>query len=75
MADEEVGRFSCTKCGRSIVAVGQRVKLFKGTGAFMGQCPWDCGAWINRAFRMVKPGRVSACRADEWDSRPPSATA
>jgi hypothetical protein len=67
--DEEVGRWTCTKCGRPIVAIGPRMKSFKGTGAFMGQCPWDCGAWINRAFRMVKPGLVRACRADEWDTR------
>ena len=67
--DEEVGRWSCLKCGKGIVAVGQRHKSFKGTGAFIGTCPWECGAWITRAFRMVKPGRVSACRADNWDGR------
>jgi hypothetical protein len=67
--DEEVGRWACLKCGNAIVAVGPRDPRFKGTGAFIGTCPWDCGAWITRAFRMVKPGRVRACRAPEWDAR------
>ena len=67
--DEEVGRFTCEKCGHSIVAVGHRMKAYKGTGAFMGPCPWSCGAWITRAFRLIKPGQVKACRADEWDAR------
>ncbi len=66
---EEVGRWLCVKCGRQIVAVGTRDRSFKGTGAFMGPCPWDCGAWITRAFRTVKPGQVRALRADEWDTR------
>lgn len=66
---DEVGRWQCDKCGKTIVAVGQRIKTFRGTGAFLGPCPWDCGAWINRAFRLVKPGGVKACRADEWDGR------
>jgi hypothetical protein len=67
--DEEVGRWSCVKCERLIVAAGPRSKAFKGTGAFIGACPWDCGAWISRAFRMVKPGSVRAFRAEEWDGR------
>jgi len=71
--DEEVGRWACEKCGRSIVAVGPRTRAFKGTGAFMGNCPWDCGAWITRAFRMIQPGRVRVCRAEEWDGRTLSA--
>ena len=42
---------------------------FKGVGAFTGQCPWDCGAWVNRGFRSIKPGEVRAYRADEWNGR------
>jgi hypothetical protein len=67
--DEEVGRWPCPKCAQPIVAVGQRVKAFKGTGAFIGPCPWDCGAWVTRAFRLIKPGQVRARRAQEWDAR------
>lgn len=70
MTDQEVGRWKCDKCGQSIVAVGQRSSAYKGTGAFSGSCPWECGAWINRAFRLIKPGEVRAVRADEWDARP-----
>ena len=73
MTGQEVGRWACEKCGRTIVAAGQRTKTFKGTGAFSGHCPWECGAWINRAFRLIKPGAVQAYRADEWDTRPLSA--
>jgi hypothetical protein len=71
MADREVGRWSCEKCGRTIVAAGHMTAKFKGVGAFTGQCPWDCGAWVNRGFRSIKPGEVRAYRADEWDGRPP----
>jgi hypothetical protein len=71
VADEEVGRWNCDKCGNSVVAAGRRDKTFQGTGAYMGHCPWDCGAWINRAFRWIKPGAVKAYRADEWDERQP----
>ena len=42
---------------------------FKGTGAFMGLCPWNCGAWVNRGFRHVQSGGVLAYRADEWAER------
>lgn len=70
MRDQEVGRWKCEKCDRMIVAVGERTKAFKGTGAFTGQCPWECGAWVNRAFRSIKPGEVRAYRADQWDTRP-----
>jgi hypothetical protein len=70
MADREVGRWSCEKCGRPIVAAGRAAKAFPGIGAYMGHCPWDCGAWINRGFRFVKPGEVKLFRADEWDLRP-----
>ena len=73
--DEEIGRWACVKCGHDVVAFGHRVNTFKGTGAFIGPCPWDCGAWITRAFRLVKPGKVTACRADEWDSRGASPSA
>ena len=69
MADQEVGRFSCDKCGKTIVAAGFRVAGFKGFGAFTGPCPWDCGAWINRGFRAIKPGHVKAFRAEDWDGR------
>lgn len=75
MPEQEVGRFACTKCGRTIVAVGPRVKSFKGIGAFMGSCPWECGAWITRGFRFVQPGQVRAFRASDWDERPLSASA
>jgi hypothetical protein len=67
--DEEVGRWTCDKCGRLIVACGLRTRAFKGTGAFIGPCPWSCGAWITRAFRSIKPGQVKAVRADDWDAR------
>lgn len=70
MPEQEVGRFACTKCGRRIVAVGPRTKGFKGLGAFMGPCPWECGAWISRGFRFVRPGQVRTFRAQEWDERP-----
>jgi hypothetical protein len=36
----------------------------------MGPCPWECGAWITRGFRNVRPGQVHAFRANEWDERP-----
>jgi len=73
MANQEVGRWICDKCRRTIVAAGPRAKSFVGFGAFAGQCPWDCGAWIHRGFRFVRPGQVQAFRADEWDQRPLSA--
>jgi hypothetical protein len=66
---QEVGRWSCSKCGNTIVAAGRRVMSFLGFGAFIGPCPWGCGAWINRAFRWIRPGQVNAYRADEWDRR------
>jgi hypothetical protein len=69
MADQEVGRWKCEKCGSTIVAVGKRTSTYKGVGAFTGTCPWECGAWVNRGFRSVKPGAVRAYRADEWDQR------
>jgi hypothetical protein len=69
VADEEVGRWKCEKCGKTIVAAGHRTATFKGTGAFTGHCPWECGAWINRAFRSIKPGDVRAYRVNEWDER------
>jgi hypothetical protein len=69
MADKEVGRWRCDKCGSTIVAAGKVTATYKGVGAFSGTCPWECGAWINRGFRSVKPGAVRAYRADEWDQR------
>ncbi len=69
MMDREVGRCSCDKCDRPIVAAGPLVKSFLGIGAFTGLCPWDCGAWINRGFRFIRPGLVKAYRAEEWDQR------
>lgn len=74
MADQEVGRWACTKCGRLLVAVGVRREKFPGTGAVLGPCPWECGAWITRAFRHVRPGEVRAVRADDWDSRASAVT-
>lgn len=73
MRDQEVGRWTCEKCGRTVVAAGLRARAFKGSGAFSGPCPWDCGAWISRSFRLIRPGEVKAFRADEWDRRPPGA--
>jgi hypothetical protein len=70
MADREVGRWSCEKCGQIIVAAGRHTAKFKGVGAFIGQCPWECGAWVNRGFRCIRPGEVRAYRAEEWDDRP-----
>lgn len=70
MTQEEVGRWACDKCGRTIVAAGRRSRSFRGIGAFTGACPWECGAWINRGFRWIKPGQVHAYRGDEWESRP-----
>lgn len=52
------------------MAAGLRSPRFKGTGAFTGPCPWNCGAWVNRGFRSIEPGKVRAFRADEWDQRP-----
>jgi hypothetical protein len=69
VADEEVGRFRCDKCGETVVAAGRREASFRGIGAFTGPCPWDCGAFINRGFRCVKPGQVRAFRGEEWDQR------
>jgi len=70
VTDQEVGRWTCDRCGKTVVAVGRRLMAFRGIGAFMGPCPWDCGAWINRGFRCIKPGEVKAFRAEEWDQRP-----
>lgn len=66
---EEVGRWQCEKCGHTIVAAGQRSLTFKGTGAFSGKCPWDCGGGVNRGFRLIRSGDVHVYRADEWDQR------
>jgi hypothetical protein len=66
VVDQEVGRWACEKCGQIVVAVGARQPKFKGTGAYLGACPWQCGAWMNRAFRLVQPGQVRVYRADEW---------
>ena len=67
MALQEIGRWSCEKCGQTCVAVGQKTKAFRGVGAFIGACPWGCGAWISRCFRFIKPGAVKALRSDEWE--------
>lgn len=67
---EEVGRFRCEKCGQPIVATGHKLTKFRGIGAHLGPCPWGCGAWINRGFRVVKPGDVRVHRAEDWDRRP-----
>ncbi len=69
MAVKEVGRWTCEKCGRSVVAVGEQNRAFRGIGAYTGPCPWECGAWINRGFRFIKPGHVRAFRSDDWDQR------
>ena len=67
MADQEVGRWACPKCGQLIVAAGVLSPRFKGSGAFVGHCPWDCGAWINRSFRSIRSCDVRAYRAGDWD--------
>ncbi len=67
MADQEVGRWRCDKCGETIVAAGQRLKSFRGIGAYIGPCPWNCGAWITRGFRWIRPGDVRVFRGVEWD--------
>jgi hypothetical protein len=69
VSPHEVGRWKCSKCGNEIVATGPRAGSFRGIGSFAGHCPWDCGAWINRGFRLVRPGQVSLHRAAEWDQR------
>jgi len=67
MAYEEVGRWTCSKCGRDIVAAGQRTLAYKGIGSLSAPCPWDCGAWINRSFRSIRSCDVRAYRAGDWD--------
>jgi hypothetical protein len=69
MAAQEVGRWTCEKCGNVVVAAGLRMASFAGIGAFMGPCPWECGAWITRGFRSIRPGQVKAFRAADWDQR------
>jgi hypothetical protein len=69
MANQEVGRWTCGKCGKVIVAAGVRSPRFKGSGAFAGHCPWDCGAWVNRSFRLIRSGDVQVYRAEEWDQQ------
>ncbi len=69
MGDREVGRWTCSKCGHRIVAAGPRSNGFVGIGAFSGPCPWECGAWINRGFRLIRTGQIKAFRAEEWDRR------
>jgi len=68
MFGEEVGRWHCTRCGHSVVAAGHRSADFHGIGAFIGDCPWGCGAVVARGFRGVRPGAVRICRSDEWDT-------
>jgi hypothetical protein len=63
----EVGRWKCEKCGNEIVAAGPRAGSFRGIGGYSGPCPWECGAWINRGFRLVRPGQVVVYRATQWD--------
>jgi hypothetical protein len=66
LSDEaELGRWRCVKCGGDIVAVGVGAPRFLGVGAYQGPCPWNCGAWITRGFRKVKPGAVRVVRASE----------
>ncbi len=67
--DSEVGRWACDKCGRTIVAAGPAAPGFHGVGAYIGPCPWGCGAWISRGFRRVRPGQVHAYRDEEWTRR------
>jgi hypothetical protein len=68
MSDKEVGRWTCARCGQPIVAAGRVVKTFPGIGGYVGPCPWDCGAWLNRGFRWIRPGQVKVYRAHEWDA-------
>lgn len=73
MRNSEVGRWKCEHCGNEIVAAGPRASAFLGVGSFSGACPWECGAWINRGFRLVRSGQVVVYRASDWD--PPQVTA
>jgi hypothetical protein len=66
VTDEEVGRWGCLKCGQDIVASAPRAASFAGRGAYVGPCPWGCGAWIQRGFRGARPGTVTTWRSDEW---------
>ena len=68
MFGEEVGRWRCERCGRTIVAAGHRSEAFHGIGAFIGDCPWACGAVVRLGFRGVRPGAVCVRRSDEWDA-------
>lgn len=52
-----------------LVAAGEREPRFPGVAAICALCPYDCGAYVNRSFRHVRPGRVRAVRAAEWAGR------
>lgn len=75
MAGDEVGRWCCIKCGREIVAAGNASEGRHRISAYVGPCPWDCGAQISRGFRSIRPGGVSVHRAEEWDAAQRSAGA
>jgi hypothetical protein len=65
MAVHEIGRWPCDKCGNICVAAGTRIGSFLKNGAFVGACPWACGAWIRRGFRSV-PGAVRVYTSEQW---------
>lgn len=67
MRNCEVGRWNCEKCGNEIVAAGPRSGASRGHGSYVGPCPFECGAWINRGFRLVRSGQISVYRASDWD--------
>ncbi len=74
MSRSEVGRWKCERCGNEIVAAGPRASASSGIGSYIGgysgACPWECGAWINRSFRLVRTGQVTVCRAPGSEPEP-----
>ncbi len=71
MAAQEVGRWTCEKCGNVVVAAGLRLASFLGIGAFMGPCPWEgtfprgrCGA-IRNSHRPPKRVDDGHTKGDE----------
>ena len=70
MRNQELARWKCEKCGNEIVAAAPPPGSFRGNGGYSGPCPFECGAWINRVFRLARPGQVAVHRARDWDAAP-----
>jgi len=64
---EQIGRWACSRCGRTCVAAGRRASLFRGIAAYTGPCPWGCGACVGHAFRFVRPRAVAVYTSDDWN--------